>query len=160
MMKRGCLRWLAALLFIAMPATAALAQGRGLRNVRGQVLDSCGARVTPRIQRVDLNGDGTEEVFVTVPGTCEGGMAGAHLTLLIRTGNGWTSQLGFPAGGYRILPRRRGGYPDIEIALPGSCAPVWGWGGQRYQIVRRCPEPPPFSGGLRPAACCPLLSSA
>jgi hypothetical protein len=77
---------------------------------------------------------------VTVPGTCEGGGAGAHLTLLIRNGQGgWSNNLGFPAGGYRLLPRRRGGYPDIEIAGPGMCAPVWGWGGQAYRLVRRCP---------------------
>jgi hypothetical protein len=150
MTTRSCRAVLAACLLVAMPATAAMAQGRGLTpdiaqaiglTMRGgQAIDSCGQRVTPRVQRIDLNRDGTEEVFVTVPGTCEGGGAGAHLTLLIRNGQGgWSNNLGFPAGGYRLLPRRRGGYPDIEIGLPGPCAPVWGWGGQAYRLVRRCP---------------------
>jgi hypothetical protein len=59
---------------------------------------------------------------------------------LIRNGQGWSRNLGFPAGGYRLLPRRRGGYPDIEIDMPGLCAPVWGWGGQAYRLVRGCPR--------------------
>jgi hypothetical protein len=144
-----CLTLLVAILVAgwSLPAVAQggaltpdIAQAVGLTMRGGQAIDSCGGRVTPRIQRVDLNGDGTEEVFVVIPGTCEGGRAGAYLTLLVRApGGGWSNNLGFPAGGYRILPRRRGGYPDIEIEMPGSCAPVWGWNGQRYHLVRRCP---------------------
>ena len=121
--------------------TPDIARAVNLQMRAGRPVDSCGAPVTPRIQRVDLNGDGTDEVFVLIPGTCEGGIAGGYLTLLVRApGGGWSSNLGFPAGSYRILPRRRGGYPDIEIALPGPCAPVWGWNGQRYHLVRRCPS--------------------
>lgn len=120
--------------------TADMARAANVQMRGGQTFDSCGEPVTPRVQRIDLNGDGTDEVFVLVPGTCEGGRAGAYLTLLIRArGGGWSSNLGFPAGDYRILPRRRGGYPDIEIGLPGPCSPVWGWNGQGYRLVRRCP---------------------
>lgn len=77
--------------------TPDIAQAVNLQMRAGRPVDSCGAPVTPRIQRVDLNGDGTDEVFVLIPGTCEGGIAGGYLTLLVRApGAAGRAILAFP----------------------------------------------------------------
>lgn len=111
----------------------------GLQPKGGQLVNECGNPVTPRIDIVDLNGDGKVEVLALVNDSICYGAAGGRLSLFVRTiPGGWKDQFGFPAGGYRLLARRRSGYPDIEIDVPGLCAPIWGWSGRGYAIVKRC----------------------
>jgi hypothetical protein len=115
-----------------------LYKATGLTERGGKVLDDCGQPVQPDTEVVDLNGDGQPEVFVQVGGSCYGA-AGAQLTLLIKDKLGhWQSNLGFPAGGYKLLSTKNKGYPDIEIGGPGFCFPVWRWNGTQYAIHKRC----------------------
>jgi len=116
----------------------AVYQAAGLTARNGHWRDACDQPTQPETDVVDLNGDGTPEVFVLVAGLCSGG-AGASLSLLIKDKDArWTPHLGFPVGGYKILPTKHKGYPDIEIYGPGSCFPVWRWNGKQYDIHKRC----------------------
>ncbi|MBI2276485.1 MAG: hypothetical protein HYU74_03965 [Dechloromonas sp.] len=111
----------------------------GLTERAGKLYDACGEIVQPEFEAVDLNSDGRLEVFVTIPGACQGGAAGAELSLLIKGSKGhWKVNLGFPAGGYKLLTTRNMGFPDIEIGGPGFCFPVWRWNGSHYAIYKRC----------------------
>ncbi len=104
----------------------------------GKVLDACGRPVEPRVDVIDLNGDGQPEVFVLVQSSCYG-MAGAELSLLIKDKQGrWQRNLGFPAGDYKLLDTKSHGYPDIEIGGPGFCSPVWRCNGKEYDLHKRC----------------------
>lgn len=111
----------------------------GLIEREGKLFNTCGEIVEPELEAVDLNFDGRVEVFVTILGACRGGAAGAELSLLIKSQNGrWNVNLGFPAGGYKLLTTKHMGFPDIEIGGPGICFPVWRWNGKQYSIYKRC----------------------
>lgn len=110
----------------------------GLKERGGKFVDECDQPVQPETKVIDLNGDGKPEVFVLVGSSCYGN-AGGELSLLIKNERGrWESNLGVPAGGYKVLGMKNKGYPDIEIGGPGSCLPVWRWNGAKYAIYRRC----------------------
>lgn len=117
------------------------ATGGRFKALRGQYLDrSCNEKLAYEAEVVDLNGDGQPEVFVSVQGTCLGGMAGVHLDLYIKDKAGrWQSQFGFP-GMHTELPTQHMGYPDIEIGGPGNCFPIWRWNGRAYALHKRCPR--------------------
>jgi hypothetical protein len=116
----------------------AVYKAAGLTERGGKILDACKQPVEPQVDVVDLNGDGQPEVFVQVNSSCYG-MAGGELSLLIKDKQGrWQSNLGFPAGGYKLLSTKNKGYPDIEIGGPGFCFPVWRWNGRAYAIHKRC----------------------
>lgn len=100
--------------------------------------DTCGEPVTVEVEARDLNADGQPEVLVVGGNACANGMAGAALWLFIKSPAGqWQAQMGFPAGGYRILSTRTKGWLDIQPEMPGDCQPVWGWNGKSYDVVRR-----------------------
>lgn len=113
----------------------------GLHRKTGTLINACGNPVNPQIDIIDLNGDGKVEVFALVNDAVCYGAAGGQLSLFVRdSSGGWKDHFGFTAGGYRLLTRRRSGYPDIEIIGPGGCAPIWGWSAKGYVIVRRCAQ--------------------
>ena len=117
---------------------AAVYKAAGVTERGGKVLDACDQPVEPQVDVIDLNGDGQPEVFVQLNSSCYG-MAGGELTLLIKDRQGrWHSNLGFPAGGYKLLNARKKGYPDIEIGGPGMCFPVWRWNGSAYAVHKAC----------------------
>jgi hypothetical protein len=120
---------------------AAVYKAAGLKERGGKILDACGKATEPQVDVVDLNGDGQPEVFVLAEGTCYG-RAGGELSLLIKDSQGrWQSNLGFSAGGYKLLSTKNKGYPDIEIGGPGFCFPVWRWNGKAYAADReRCDQ--------------------
>jgi hypothetical protein len=116
----------------------AVYKAAGLKVRGGKLVDDCDQPAQPETEVIDLNGDGRPEIFVMVNSSCYG-MAGGQLTLLIKNKQGrWKSNLGFPAGGYKLMSTKSKGYPDIEIGLPGLCAPVWRWNGIQYAIHKRC----------------------
>lgn len=115
------------------------ATGGRMKAKSGEFFDKdCNEKTTYSAEVIDLNGDGQPEVFANLPGICHGGRVGVHMNLYIRNAGGqWKPQFGFP-GIYNILNTRNMGYPDIEIGGPGSCAPVWRWNGQQYEIHKMC----------------------
>ncbi|MBI2307899.1 MAG: hypothetical protein HYU78_11420 [Rhodocyclales bacterium] len=118
--------------------TRAIYKAVGLTERAGKLINACDEIVQPELEAVDLNSDGQPEVFVTVLGSCQGGAAGAELSLLIKSKGHWKVNLGFPASGYKLLTTRNKGFPDIEIEGPGFCFPVWRWNGSQYAIYKRC----------------------
>lgn len=95
----------------------------------------------------DLNADGEHEVFVRWGNACTSGIAGSSLSLFLKDPDGrFRHELGFPAGGYRVLTRGNG-YPDLEIGGPGFCFPVWSWTGTAYEQACSMPQ----AGGTCPA---------
>lgn len=117
------------------------ATGGRLDATKGKVFEPvCNEFLDYEAEVIDLNKDGQPEVFTTVFGTCLGGMAGAHLDLLIKDADGrWQPQFGFP-GLYTVLETGDAGFPDIEIGGPGFCFPVWRWDGLAYDIHKTCPD--------------------
>jgi hypothetical protein len=118
--------------------TRAIYKAVGLTKRAGKLFNACDEIVQPELEVVDLNSDGQPEVFVTVLGSCQGGAAGAELSLLIKSNGHWKVNLGFPAGGYKLLTTKTKGFPDIEIGGAGFCFPVWRWSGSEYAIYKRC----------------------
>jgi hypothetical protein len=115
------------------------ATGGALQSSKGSYIDSCGQSNNFTAEVIDLNGDGQAEVFTSRDGSCEGGMAGSHISLYIKNNAGkWVDQFGFP-GIYNILSTKNKGYPDIEIGGPGMCFPIWRWHGHAYEIHKKCP---------------------
>ena len=88
-------------------------------------------------EEVDLNEDGTVEVFVMWGNTCTSGMAGSSISLFVVDADGnYRHQLGFPAGGWRKLETSNQGFPDLAFGGPGFCESVWRWDGTTYQHHR------------------------
>jgi hypothetical protein len=119
--------------------TVAEATGGKFKTTKGKYFDQgCNENLNYEAEVIDLNRDGKPEVFVSIGGTCLGGMAGNHMDLYIKNSKGqWKSQFGFQ-GIYTVLATRSKGYPDIEIGGPGFCFPVWRWNGLRYVPFKKC----------------------
>jgi hypothetical protein len=117
------------------------ATGGRFKDSAGTYFDKdCNQETAYKNDVVDLNGDGQPEVFVSIEGTCWGGMTGVFLDLMIKGADGkWKSQFGFP-GIYQVLETKNKGYPDIEIGGPGFCFPIWRWNGKEYAIHKKCPQ--------------------
>lgn len=110
-----------------------------LNNTKGKFFEaSCNEEIAFDTEVIDLNKDGTPEVFTNYYGTCIGGAAGVQVDLYIKNKAGkWIAQFGFP-GTYTILNTKNKGYPDIEIGGPGNCFPIWRWNGVQYDIYKKC----------------------
>lgn len=94
-------------------------------------------------EEVDLNEDGTPEVFVMGGNTCTSGMAGSSITLFIEDAEGnYRAHLSFPAGGWKKLETSNQGFPDLQFGGPGFCEGVWRWDGTTYQYHRNEPTEP------------------
>ncbi|WP_414900977.1 hypothetical protein ACMT1E_13870 [Sphingomonas flavalba] len=87
----------------------------------------------------DLNGDGRPEALITQGASFCYGMTGMGYQLLTKQANGqWTRVPG--AGGQGIptilATKGVGGWPDIELGVPGFCFPIWRFNGKAYDIHR------------------------
>jgi hypothetical protein len=86
------------------------------------------------VELVDLNSDGTPEVWVSGGNTCTSGMTGSSVWLFVKSGTaGYRANLGFPAGGWKVLPQKSNGFPDLRFGGPGFCEAVWRWDGTTYK---------------------------
>lgn len=105
------------------------------KNKKFIVDDTCGDDVSPRVEIVDLNGDGAEEVFVNWGNDCTSGINGQSITLFVKDRSGLFSEnLGFPASSYEKLTSKNMGFPDLIFGVPGFCSPIWQWTGAKYEL--------------------------
>jgi hypothetical protein len=99
------------------------------------------------VEVVDLNKDGTPEVFVEGGNNCTSGVTGQSMWLFIKSASGYKSNLGFPAGKWTALPEKSKGFPDLRlVAATGPCDEVWRWNGNEYSYSRAIPT---FKGGCK-----------
>ncbi|MDH4126305.1 MAG: hypothetical protein OEW64_06450 [Gammaproteobacteria bacterium] len=102
--------------------------------------EGCG-EIPVETEVVDLNNDGTAEVFIYWGNSCTSGHTGRSLSLYVKDSSGaWGDQLGFAAFDYTILPASNAGYPDLEFGGPGFCFAVWSWNGSRYDFKCNSPQ--------------------
>lgn len=93
---------------------------------------NCGD-VAATIEAVDLNNDGSEEMFVQWGNTCTSGATGRSLALFTKEEAGdFRQHFGFPAVSWTALKIRQQGWPDIQFNGPGFCQAVWGWASTGY----------------------------
>ena len=114
----------------------------------GQHIDdpTCGA-VDARFETVDLNRDGTPELFLFYGDTCTSGATGESLVLFVKdAGGSYRPQLGFPAADYTAVGPGRFGFPDLEVRGMDFCAGVWRWDGTDYQHFCNRPDEPAGCG--------------
>ncbi len=83
----------------------------------------------------DLNGDGRPDLIVRSGGTACHGNTGTGFAIVSREASGWRVVMPMTTGMPTFLPRRRGGWPDIEMGGPGLCFPLLAWTGSRYAPV-------------------------
>ena len=92
---------------------------------------------------VDLDGDGSPEVFLVGGNTYVSGATGSSVWLFVRSAAGrWTPQLGVPAAAYTLLPEKSAGLPDVQLSGMGFCDGVWRWDGTAYAHDRDVPTEP------------------
>ena len=116
--------------------------GLASSNGRGHVLEGCPSAEF-KVKIVDLNNDGTAEVFVTGGNTCTSGITGNSVWLFTKNPDStYKMQFGFPAAAYKILQEGSGGYPDIRFGGRGFCEPVWRWNGREYSHLKNVPTSP------------------
>jgi eukaryotic-like serine/threonine-protein kinase len=98
-----------------------------------------GLEATP----VDLNADGTFEVFVQWGNSCTSGTTGRSLLLFIRDAGGtYQPQLGFPAFGWTKRDSAGQEWPDLVLGGPGFCHAVWTFKDGEYTFRCNLPEEP------------------
>lgn len=86
---------------------------------------------------VDLNKDGTEELFVLFGNSYTSGLAGSSIILFVKNKTGtYHAELGFPGMLPDVLPAAELAFPDLLIGGPGMEYPVWKWNGTNYVFSR------------------------
>lgn len=107
-------------------------------------VESCGD-ASAEAEIVDLNADGTEEVFVRWGNYCLAGNTGTNSVLFVRDTSGQFREVLNVLGAAAVLATRNMGFPDVKIAGPGFCFDVLRWNGTKYEY--KC------SRDERPGAC-------
>lgn len=111
----------------------------------------CGA-VPHKVEVVDLNKDGRNEVFLTIGNACTSGKIGSSLYLFIEDDKHQVSpSLGFSATGYDTHLRAGESWPDIVVKGAGACQPVWRYQAGKYRFA--------FLYESKPGACSTGMSS-
>jgi len=88
----------------------------------------------------DLNGDGRPDAVVNEGGAICYGNTGVHFWLLSKQANGtWKPVHEETAIPKFLTTKGVGGWPDIEMGMPGMCNPIWRFNGRAYAIRKRCP---------------------
>lgn len=120
----------------ATAAVQAATKGK-MKPGKGTLKDKDCGQVDYEAEALDLNGDGQLEVLTKEFGPCFG-RTGVQMNLYIKAKNGaWKPQFGFP--GEPIFKKTKShGFPDVEVAGPGACLPVWRYDGKQYQIFKKC----------------------
>jgi hypothetical protein len=100
----------------------------------------CEQPADARSEFVDLNKDGSQELFVTYGNTCLFGGTGSAVVLFVKGADGkHVANLGFPAAAYTVLETGNQGFPDLQMGGMGFCDGVWRWNGKAYEHYRDQP---------------------
>jgi hypothetical protein len=115
---------------------AALYQAAGLRAQGTAFLRSgCATPLHPSFELRDLDRDGRTDVLLYVgPSDCFPESLGGNVALFMRDPAGrWIDRFGFVPG-VEVIDQGAGptGLPDLGVANPGGCMPVYRWNGERY----------------------------
>lgn len=91
-----------------------------------------------RLMRVaDLNRDGLPEAVIGESSALCFGNTGSRFTLVSKQRDGRWRRIARNTGYPRFLESRGvGGWPDLEVGLPGLCTPVLRWNGSEYRLHR------------------------
>lgn len=120
----------------AIAALLPLALGDG-----GTIVDTfCRQDAHPEVAVADPDRNGRTIVFVMAGNACASGATGASLYVLLKTGSQWAMVLDVAAAGYKVLPTRAGGYPELGIGGRGRCLGVWRFDGRVYTHSRNVDE--------------------
>ena len=123
----------------ALPADVALLQASGDTVSGGVIRNTCDGIVNPTIS---LPARDLAVVIQSDPtGQCVGSNPPSSLTILLRHGQAWRPEAGFPASAYRLGPVR-GGRPNIiaQYSPFNRDCPVLSWDGAHYRFSRGCDD--------------------
>jgi hypothetical protein len=116
--------------------TAGFTQAADGRWIRCQEDPPTLSYMAGQAEVIDLNGDGSPEVWISEGSTFCYGNTGNAVVLLTRAGNSWRKLLD-EVGMQMVLETKHDGWPDIEIGGPGfEPFSVYQWDGIDY-IMRK-----------------------
>lgn len=120
----------------AAPNRAGILGAAGLKLRGRQVLDGCDTPVQPVLSTLQLGGVVGNATLVSSEDSLCFGAAGAQLTVLRRTGDGWTQVFSNSGATVQVRPTRHGGVADIAITGPGMDVGIQRWDGARFVFWR------------------------
>lgn len=116
----------------ATPDRTGILAAAGLKLRGQQVLDECDTPVQPVLSTLQLGGVVGNATLVSSEDSLCFGAAGAQLTILRRTGGGWTQVFSNSGATVQVRPTRHGGVADIAITGTGMNVGVQRWDGARF----------------------------
>jgi hypothetical protein len=120
---------------------AAIYQAAGLRaDGAAWRREGCATPLNPDTELLDLDGDGQPEVLLYLgPSACFAGGRAGNVALFMKerdAGAAWTERLGFVPGVEVVRQETaHAGLPDLGVANPGGCMPIYRWDGRRYEVA-------------------------
>jgi hypothetical protein len=138
---------LAAAAAMATPALsaeerAAVYAAAGLRAVDGGWRHGdCTTPLKADAEALDLDGDGRAEVLLYLtPSRCfpqgEAGTVALFMRDRADPAGRWVERLGFVPGVEVVRQEaRHAGLPDLGVANPGGCMPIYRWDGEHYRVA-------------------------
>ncbi len=154
--RAGALAPALALAFVAAVAGAApvlspaeltaIHQAAGLQlRDGGHYREGCATPLKPQTEVLDLDGDGRPEVLLYLAASrCFAESLGGNVALFVKDAQGrWVERLGYVPGIEVIVqPGANAGLPDLGVANPGGCMPIYRWDGTRYaQFSQKALQP-------------------
>lgn len=110
------------------------AAGLQLRD-GGHYREGCTTPLKPQAEMLDLDGDGRPEVLLYLAASrCFAESLGGNVALFVKDAQGrWVERLGYVPG-VEVMVQATGnaGLPDLGVANPGGCMPIYRWDGTRY----------------------------
>ena len=130
----------------------AVFEAAGLRADGGRwVRAGCATPLQVDAEALDLDGDGRSEALLYLgPSRCFARGEAGSVALFMRDRDDpagrWVERLGFVPGVEVVRQDAApGGLPDLGVANPGGCMPIYRWDGQRYR--------PASQKALQPGGC-------
>ncbi len=116
--------------------TAAVYEAAGLKPRDGAwAIDGCASVLKPQTEAVPLEAGKPAGVLVYLGrSTCFAESQGGNVALVVRGDDGrWQRKLDFVPG-VEVVPQPTGhlGWPDLGVANPGGCMPVYRYDGSAY----------------------------